>query len=431
MFKVAINKLEEIDGLSREQVRDALNERREALHVIFQEAGPEYDPKNVKAIEVKDGADLVNQVNQRSAEIDALAVRHEHFTKLDAMRAANEGARNAPAGPNPAQWAPNGAPSEPRPQSMGDLFIASPVYQAAREKRANVGAVLPGRPEQMIGMRPLNANFATTAGWAPESLRTGRVVLDEQRAIEVTDAIPSFPTGMAAVVYMEETTFTNAAAERAEAAAYAEATLALTQRSVTVRSVGTSLPVTDEQLADVDGVQAYLDQRLGFMVRQRVDSQILVGDGVAPNLTGTLNVAGINTQAKGADSVPDAIYKGIVLVQTTGRAEPNVAIIHPSDWQDVRLLKTADGVYIWGSPSDAGPDRIWGLPVIRTTAVTQNTGIVGDYARFSGLHIRSGLEVLTGFVNDDFTNGLLHIRAGIRVAMVHYRPSAFTQITGI
>ena len=75
--------------------------------------------------------------------------------------------------------------------------------------------------------------------------------------------------------------------------------------------------------------------------------------------------------------------------------------------------------------------RIWGLPVIETTAVTENTAIAGDYARHSGLHVRQGLEVLTGFVNDDFLKGLVTIRAGLRTAVVHYRPAAFTEITGI
>jgi HK97 family phage major capsid protein len=236
---------------------------------------------------------------------------------------------------------------------------------------------------------------------------------------------------MAAIVYMEETTFTNAAAERAEAAAYAEATLALTQRSVTVRSIGASIPVTDEQLADVDGVSAYLDQRLGFMVRQRLDSQILVGDGVAPNLTGTLNVAGIQTQARGTDPNVEAIFKAMTLVRATGRATPGVVILHPNNWQTIRLLRTADGIYIWGNPGASDPDMLWGVPVVVTTAITANTGIVGDYANFAGLHIRQGLEVQTGYVNDDFTKGLIHIRAGLRAAVVHYRPAAFCSVTGL
>jgi hypothetical protein len=56
------------------------------------------------------------------------------------------------------------------------------------------------------------------------------------------------------------------AAERAEAGDYVESALALTQRTSTVRSIGTSLPVSDEQLEDEVGVAAYLNQRLGFMV---------------------------------------------------------------------------------------------------------------------------------------------------------------------
>jgi HK97 family phage major capsid protein len=283
-------------------------------------------------------------------------------------------------------------------------------------------------PGLFIGSK---AVFATTAGWAPATVRLPRVVLDEQRGIEVTDVVPHYPTGAASIVYMEETTFTNAAAERAEAGAYPEAALVLTERTVAVRSIGVSLPVTDEQLEDVDGIRAYLDGRLGFMVNQRLDSQIVQGDGTAPNLRGTNNVVGINTQAKGADNVPDAIYKAMDLVRVNGRADPNVVIIHPNDWQGVRLLKTADGIYIWGSPSEAGPERIWGRPVVNTTAALENTATLGDYLRFSGLFMRRGLQVETGYVNDDFIKGKVTIRAGLRCAMVHFRPLAFSTVTGI
>ena len=71
---------------------------------------------------------------------------------------------------------------------------------------------------------------------------------------------------------MEETTYTPAAAERAESAAYAESTFELTQRTENVRSIGASVPVTDEQLADVVQVRSYLNQRLTFGIRQRLDA---------------------------------------------------------------------------------------------------------------------------------------------------------------
>ncbi len=435
-FKVKIERDADIEALTKADVQTALDERSEVLHNIFAQAGDNLDPSKVTEVEVKDGAELAVQIRTRNEELSKLGKRREAIDELDKIKMANDARRAAPAGPDPANWRPGGSagdPPAPPEKSLGRLFVESPLYEMAKNRQANQSLIVPANAERYIRSRngPSNAVFSTTAGWAPETLRTGRVVLDEQREIEVTDALPMMPTNQSAIVYMEETTFTNAAAERAEAGAYAEATLVLTERSVTVRSTGASIPLTDEQLADVEGVAAYVDTRLGFMVRQRVDSQILVGDGIAPNLLGTLNVAGINTQAKGADNHPDAIYKGIKLARVTGRSQPNVVFEHPNDWQEVRLLKTADGIYIWGSPSEAAPARIWGLPVIETTAVTENTAIAGDYARFAALHVRSGLEVLTGFVNDDFTKGKVTVRAGIRAAVVHYRPLAFTQITGL
>ena len=64
-------------------------------------------------------------------------------------------------------------------------------------------------------------------------------------------------------------------------------------------------------------------------------------------------------------------------------------------------------------------------------AVTEGTMIVGDYVRFAGLHMRQGVEVQVGYVNDDFTDGRVTIRAGARAALVHYRPAAFTAVTGV
>lgn len=432
-FQITIDRDADIDALKPSDVRTAIDERSLLLHNIFEEAGPELDASKVKVVDVKDGHDLAAQIEQRNNELTKLGVRQSEIDKLEAFRAENERRRNAPGGPSPDLWAPRQPDNRqpPAPQSWGAMFVASDLYKAARNRqRANAAIELPIDPQNFL-RGPQNTEFTTSAGWAPESLRTGRVVLDAQREIEVSAAFPVFPTTQAAVVYMEETTFTNNAAERAESGAYAESALALTERSQTVRSIGTSLPVTDEQLADEASVGPYLDQRLGFMVRQRLDGQLITGNGIAPNLLGTLNVGSINSQAKGADNTPDAIYKGADLVRVTGRANPSVVISHPTDWQAVRLLKTADGIYIWGSPMDAGPARIWGLPVILTTAITQGIALVGDYARFAALYMRQGLEVMTGYVNDDFTDGRVTIRAGLRCAVVHFRPEAFTQVTGL
>ena len=245
------------------------------------------------------------------------------------------------------------------------------------------------------------------------------------------DIIPPGQTNSSAVVYMEETTYTPAAAERAESAAYAEATFELTQRTDNVRSIGASVPVTDEQLADVAQVRSYLSQRLTFGIRQRLDVQMIKGDGTAPNLSGITDRTGLLTQAKGTDNVPNAIYKAMTKVVATGKAFPSHLVIHPNDWQDVRLLQSTDGIYLYGHPSQAGPITLWGLPVVVTNATTENTAVVGDFTNFCQVSERQGIEVQVGYVDDDFLDGRQTIRAGMRVAFSVYRAAAFATITAI
>jgi HK97 family phage major capsid protein len=169
------------------------------------------------------------------------------------------------------------------------------------------------------------------------------------------------------------------------------------------------------------------------MIQQRLDLQLLVGDGTAPNLEGINSVTGIQTQALGSDSEQDAIYKAMTLVRTgTGRAEPSAVVMHPNDWQTIRLQTTTDGIYLWGSPSDTGADRIFGVPVIQSTAQTENTALVGDFANFCELVVRKGVEVQVSNSHDDyFVKGKQAIKAQLRCAFPVYRPAAFCTVTGI
>lgn len=312
-------------------------------------------------------------------------------------------------------------------KSLGEMITEESEFKSMepRSKNKRVTFVLKGGLQAL-----LKTTFETGAGWAPENLRIGRVIEEALRPIQVIDTIPGGQTTQAAIVYMEETTVTDAAAARSEAGAYAESTLALTEQTSNVRSIGTSLPVTDEQLEDVPAVRSYLNMRLPFLVRRKLDSYLLTGTGVAPQLTGINSWSGIQTQAKGSDPVPDAIYKAMTLVRVTGRANPNVVYLHDNDWQSIRLLRTADGIYIWGNPSEAGPMRIWGLPVVVTDAQTENTGLVVD-TTFSQLFMRRDVTVEIGLDTADFTNGIQTVRCGLRAAFVAYRGAAAAKVTGI
>ena len=400
-----------------------LDEKRKELADLFAEAKNdkgELDHSKVKGF--ASGTELAEHVRTINAEIDALAKKHEDLVEV--AKAAKLSEESDDLDPELQAWlaGEKGAPSldgRKQAKSFGEMFVES-----------KAGTDLKGKEVELKDFE-LKALFETTAGWAPEAVRTPRLVDLATRPITVVDLIPQRTTNATAIVYMEETTFTNAAAETAEGSAKPEATLELTERSDTVRKIAVWIPVTDEQLEDVAGIRQYLDNRLGFMVRQRLDLQILVGDGTAPNISGITDRSGIQTQAKGTDPTPDAVYKAMTKVRTVAFSEPNAAVFHPNDWQDIRLLRTADGVYIWGSPADPGPERIWGLRVVQTTAMTENTGLVGDFQQ-TELAVKKGLEVKVSDSHSDFfVNNKQAVRAEMRAALAVYRPAAFCTVTGI
>lgn len=404
--------------------REELKEKAKHLHEIFEQAGEDMDLSKVDLIDgdSKGKAEKIRSLNDELtdigkeidelAELDRIAQNAKAATEAKIERAMRHSGGDAGG---------LGAAADPATvKSFGRLIRESGAL--GEQKGRTVAIEIP----------EVKATFATTAGWAPETTRTGRVVDFATRPVQVLDILPTGETTQAAVKYMEETTFTSAAAETAEAGTYAESALALTERTSVVQKIATFLPVTDEQLEDVPQVEGYIDRRLTFMIRQRLDQQVLVGNGTSPNLRGILNVAGIQTQAKGADPTPDTFYKSMVLIMVTGRAFPNAHVIHPTDWQDIKLLRTADGIYIWGSPADMGPDRLWGLPVALSDAITLNTGLTGDFMNFCELAIRRDVEVKVSDSHSTFfIEGKQAIRADMRAAFPVYRPAAFCTSTGI
>ena len=426
--------------MSKESVTDLgqeISAKSAQLEAIFEEAKDENgvpDYGRVSSIE-GDAQHVDSEVKRRLAEIDDLVERHRdskerlQIAEKVAGISADFNQPSAPlAQPQPAMLAKaEQAPRNPIKVVVQDI-VDSGVF-----KTYGAGVNPAIRTKLSLSDDELKTLFQTSAGWPLRATRTGRVEFDPQRPISVAEFLPVIPTTQNSVIHMEETTFTNNAAEAAEGASFGEAALALTQRTNAVEKVAVTIPFTDEQVEDEPQALAYLEQRLEYMLRARIDLQILTGNGATPNLLGTNSVTGIQTQAKSTDTGPDAVHKLLTKIRgTAGFTEPNVAFFHPSDWQDIRLLRTADGIYIFGNPTEVGPETIWGVPVVQTTAATENTVTIGDYAGYSALHVKRDVDVrVTDSDSTDFVNGKQKMRLDHRLAVVHYRPEAFGTVTGM
>lgn len=422
------------------ELRKKRDDQRNRLSDVFQQStvkkddgAKEYDFRKVSGL--GDGIDeltgtqksvaVAKWVQEKNSELDGLCQEIEVLESAE--KAANDFEASAKHLNRPMfPGANDGNPvHQAIVKSLGNQIVDHETFKKWREGGAQDQKIK--LPE--LGLKDL---FQTTAGWLGESTRTGVIVPAVTRPLQILDIMPTGQTGQPNVVYMEETTRTHASAETAEGAQKPESAFALTERTSPVQEIADSIPVTDIQLEDVPMVQSYLDGRLRFGIRQRLDTQIVAGNGTSPNLRGILNTVGIQTQARAADPVPDAIFKAGTLVRVNGRATPTHVLLHPNDWQEIRLLRTADGIYIWGNPSEAGPERIWGYPVVQNEVLTEGTGLIGSFEpQWITLFERRGIIVERGFVNDQFRQNRSTIRASMRAAVVVYRPAAFSTITGI
>ena len=196
---------------------------------------------------------------------------------------------------------------------------------------------------------------------------------------------------------------------------------------------------TREQLEDEAGVRALIETDLLLGARQILDEQITVGAGTGANLTGCYSASGALSQARGTDPYFDCLMKGMTLVRTAnvaggrgGRwANPNLVLLHPSDYQDVVLERTADGIYILGNPGETPMSRVWGVSVGQSLALTVSTGMVIDTS-FMRVRMREDARVFASDSHGEyFTAGIETLRCDIRAGFEIHSDEAICKLTGL
>ena len=322
-------------------------------------------------------------------------------------------------------------------KSFSELVIASP---AIKNRMGNMG------PEAKFDL-DFKALFRTGAGFAPQAVRTGEVVMYPTKPLDLIDLVVTIPTNQSAVSYMRQTSrssiprnVTEATDLTAAGELWPEATLVFTPQSAAIEKIATYVPVTDEQLEDEPGIQGILENDLEYMLRERLTNQILNGNGTSPNLDGILATTGIGTTAIASSAtvnIADETMKAITDIEagnTNGLANGlvDLCVYNPNDWEKIRMLKDKNGNYIWGHPSEAGIRRIWGRSVVTTPMLAENTLLVGDFGNFYRLRDRRDVRVqYSNSHSDYFVRGVQAIRADVRVASTIMRPAAFHSVTNL
>ena len=243
--------------------------------------------------------------------------------------------------------------------------------------------------------------------------------------------LPSTPTSSNAVEFTRENVFTNAAAETAEGAAKPETSLTWTLVNMPVSTVAHWIKISRQLAADSRALAAYVDSRMRYGVNLKVEQQLVVGDGTAPNISGIMDTGnftahGIANAALGSTLKKLVLIRQIMAASYTAGYPADAVLLSPAEWAaiEIELMTVAAGQTLY-SVSEGGTPRLFGVPVIQSIGMAADTVAVGAFSQAYMIHNREGVVVeMSDSDSDNFTKNLVTIRAERRLALATERPAA-------
>lgn len=213
--------------------------------------------------------------------------------------------------------------------------------------------------------------------------------------------------------------------------------------SDTLKKIAGFIKFTDEMMEDLPFVVTEINTRLLYELAKFEETQLFYGDGTGTNVLGLLNRSGIQAIARNtgaSESVADVIFRSMTAVQTASGLAPDAVALHPTDYQNLRLQKDANGQYygggyFQGAYGELGAQilpnpSLWGLRTIVTPSITQGTAMVGALQQAATVYRKGGVRVeSTNSHSTDFTDNKITVRAEERIALAVRIPLGIVKVT--
>ncbi|MBZ0123838.1 MAG: phage major capsid protein [Roseovarius sp.] len=253
------------------------------------------------------------------------------------------------------------------------------------------------------------------------------------RALSLLDIIPRGQAAGNQIHFTREASWTNAAAETAEAGSKPESTLTMEGIDSPVRTIAHWIRTSVQVLEDAPALQSYIDMRMRHGVEQRLEAQLIAGDGTGSNLSG-LTATGNHTDLTvvTADTDLDAANRAKVQV-ITADFRPSVYVINPADWGRIERTKTgisSDKSYLAASGNAVAyiengmQPLLWGLPVVLSNSMTAGQFLCMARDATMLWDRQTAAVELFAQDGDNVTQNLVTIRAEGRWAFGVFAPAA-------
>jgi len=313
--------------------------------------------------------------------------------------------------------------NEPKNESMLETIKANraKIDGATREK--GNGQVF----EMTVKADTLRASVANN----PYALDLNDVGQLATRRLTVYDlfpklSVPMNANGVVRYVDWDEATKVRAAAAVAEGAVIPEATVKFATYTLNLQKVGVTVPVSEEFAYDDNLLMQEVRNFLVNDVALKIDTDLIAGNGTAPNIKGlTASATAYTAVASGITdaSIYDLIVdmKRSITVGGGSKYNPDFILMNIVDINKMLLKKDVNKQYV-APPFAQGGNGVSelivsGVRVIECNSVTANTAILGD-SRFARIYEEAGFVVGMGYDGADWSSDMMTLKARKRLNLL-------------
>lgn len=240
----------------------------------------------------------------------------------------------------------------------------------------------------------------------------------------------------AAIPYIRElnaTTNENAAAMFQEGGTTpkAQAKIEFTTDIAHVGVIAVNIPLTTQMLEDSTFLRSYVDTRLSYMLAIKEEDELLNGDGTGLNLRGILQTTGVQTQSAVSGETAITLMDAMVKIETRYGYADGI-VMHPTDAAAMFTKRAAggSGTFDAGTPFSDIPVNVWGMPVVRSLAMTAGTALVGNFQLGATILDRRSATINMYEQHADYvTLNRVLIQAEERVGLMVSNPDWFVTAT--
>ena len=113
-------------------------------------------------------------------------------------------------------------------------------------------------------------------------------------------------------------------------------------------------------------------------------------------------------------------------------AEPDLILMHPNSWANIRTQKDSYGRFL--STPDPSQDQVetaWGIDVLVSIAFTPGEAVLVDTTKVGRVAVRESLTLRIGYSGNDFVNNIIRSVCEERVNFAVERPAAICHLTAL